>query len=123
MAGAKKQIAHDPIVARFGRRLRAVRLSRGLTQTQLAEEAHVALSYITRLESGSSAPGIDLVARLAGALGTTVADLLPTAPPPDDLAVLRSNAKRLFAALLQTEDRETLSLLNQLLARLSETGR
>jgi transcriptional regulator with XRE-family HTH domain len=93
MARPKKQIDHDPIVARFGHRLREVRTSRGFTQSQLAATAEVTISYITRLENGSSAPGIDLVARLAAALGTTVADLLPATTPPDDLAVLREQAK------------------------------
>ena len=123
MARTKKKIEHDPVVARFGQRLREVRLSRGMTQAQLAEQAQVTLSYITRLENGSSAPGIDLVARLATALGTTLADLLPMTPALDELAVLRQQARRLFDALIGTEDRHTLSLLNQLMARLSETGR
>ncbi len=123
MAKSKKRIEHDPIVARFGQRLKEIRTTRGMTQAQLAEVAQVTTSYITRLESGSSAPGIDLVARFASALGTEIADLLPTTPPPDDLAVLRSQAQKLFDALLQTEDRQTLSLLNQFLARLAETGR
>lgn len=119
----KKQIDHDPIVARFGQRLRELRATRGMTQVQLAEQAAVTLSYITRLESGASAPGIDLVARLAAALGTTAADLLPVTVPPDDLRVLRQQAKRLFDNIVQTEDRQTLSFLNQFLSRLSETGR
>jgi hypothetical protein len=38
-------------------------------------------------EGGGAAPGIDLVARLALALGVPVADLLPTAPAADGLAV------------------------------------
>ena len=123
MPRPKKQIDHHPVVARFGQRLKEVRTGRGMTQAQLAEQAEVTLSYITRLESGSSAPGIDLVARLAAALGTTVADLLPTDPTPDDLEVLRRQAKKLFDAVHQTEDRQTLSFLNQFLARLVETGR
>ncbi len=123
MPRPKKEIIHDPIVARFGQRLREVRSSRGLTQAQLAEQAEITVSYITRLENGSSAPGIDLVARLAAALGTTVADLLPTTPPPDDLAVLRQRARTLLDTLLLTEDRETLALVNQFLARIIETGR
>ncbi len=122
MPRAKKEIDHHPIVARFGQRLKEVRTARGMTQAQLADQAEVTLSYITRLESGSSAPGIDLVARLATALGTTVADLLPPVPHPDDLEVLRQQAKRLFDAILQTEDRPTLSFLNQFLARLAETA-
>lgn len=123
MPRSKKLIDHDPIVARFGHRLRDVRTSRGMTQAQLAEQAEVTLSYITRLENGSSAPGIDLVSRLAAALGTTVGDLLPATTTPDDLRVLRQQAKRLFDDIIQTEDRQTLSFLNQFLSRLSETGR
>ena len=123
MPKPKKRIEHDPIVARFGQRLREIRASRGMTQAQLAETAQVTTSYITRLESGTSAPGIDLVARFASALGTEIADLLPTAAPPDDIAVLRRQAQKLFDALLTTEDRQTLSLINQFLARLAETGR
>lgn len=121
--GKKKQITHDPVVVRFGQRLRTTRLSRGMTQAQLAERAQVTLSYITRLEAGTSAPGIDLAARLAAALGTPLADLLPTDPPPDDLAVLREQARRLFTGVVGTEDRDVLTLLNQFLARLSETER
>ncbi len=123
MAKSKKQIQHDPIVARFGLRLKEIRASRGMTQAQLAEAAQVTISYITRLESGTSAPGIDLVARFAAALGTEIADLLPTTQAPDDLAVMRRQAKKLFDAIVQSEDRQTLALLNQFLARIAETGR
>jgi transcriptional regulator with XRE-family HTH domain len=122
MRPRKKRIDHDPIVARFGQRLREIRQAQGMTQAYLAEQAEVGLSYITRLESGLSAPGIDLVARLAAALGTTVANLLPTsAPPQDDVAVLRQRARKLFDALVQTDDRQLLGLLNQFLARLSDS--
>jgi hypothetical protein len=60
--------------------------------------------------------------RLAQALGTTVADLLPTTSPPDTLAVLKAQAQRLFGTLLQSADRETLLMLNPLLARLNESA-
>jgi len=122
-AGKKKQIQHDPIVGRFGKRLREVRVDRGMTQVQLAEKAAVTLSYITRLENGMSAPGIDLVAKLAAALGMTAADLLPTDPPPDDLAVIREQLRKLFEGVVQSDDRQMLAHLAQFLARLSETSR
>jgi hypothetical protein len=66
---------------------------------------------------------LDLVARLATALGTTIADLLPTTPPPDDLAVLRGQIRRLVDGVIASEDRQMLSHLAQFLARLSETSR
>jgi transcriptional regulator with XRE-family HTH domain len=93
-----------------------------MTQAELSRRAHVTASYIWRLESGGASPGIDLVTRLARALGTTTHDLLPQAAPPDTLAVLRDQARRLFESLLAAADRETLLMLNPLLARLAESA-
>jgi transcriptional regulator with XRE-family HTH domain len=121
MAKRKRRIEHAEIVRLFAARLRELRHSRGLTQAELARQAHVTTSYIGRLEAGGAAPGIDLLDRLAKALGTTGQDLLPTTPSPDTLAVLREQAQRLFSSLLQAADRETLLMLNPLLARLDES--
>lgn len=120
MAKRKVRIEHDPIVGIFAARLREVRLSRGMTQTDLATRAVVTPTYVGKLEAGTVAPGIDLVARLAKALGTTVADLLPEDGPPDPLPVLKEQAGRLAEAL-GAADRETLSMVVPLLARLLES--
>jgi len=120
MARKKPRIRHHQIVGQFAARLRELRHSRGMTQAELARAAHVTTSYVARLEAGGAAPGIDLVARLAGALGTTVADLVPEAAPPDTLAVLRDRAQQLFERLMREADREQLQLLCPLLARLIE---
>jgi transcriptional regulator with XRE-family HTH domain len=93
-----------------------------MTQAELARQAHVTVSYVGRLESAGAAPGIDLVERLANALGTTVADLLPATAPPDEVAVLRDQAKSLAETLAQTADRETLLMLCPLLSRLVESS-
>jgi len=61
------------------------------------------------------------VDRLARALGTTTHDLLPTSAAPDTDAHLQQRARRLFDALLQSADRETLLILVPLLARLGES--
>jgi len=65
------RIVQDVAMRLFAARLREVRVSRGMTQVELGRRAHVTASYVWRLESGGAAPGIDLVARLARALGTT----------------------------------------------------
>jgi transcriptional regulator with XRE-family HTH domain len=114
----KTRIEQDEAVRLFARRLREVRDSRGMTQAELSRRAHVTASYIWRLESAGAAPGIDLVARLAQALGTTAHDLLPQKAPPDTITALRDQARGLFNALLGAADRETLLMLNPLLARL-----
>jgi transcriptional regulator with XRE-family HTH domain len=121
MAGAKKRIEHDEVVRRFAARLRQVRTGRGMTQAELAARAGVSVAYVGRLERGRAAPGIDLVARLAHALGATPGSLLPDGPPADGPAVLRTQARRLFDGLLKSDDEATLSLLAQFLAKLAES--
>jgi transcriptional regulator with XRE-family HTH domain len=121
MAKRKRRITHAEIVRLFAERLRELRHNRGMTQAELARQAHVTVSYIGRLEAGGAAPGIDLVDRLAKALATTVADLLPTTASPDTAAALRDQARRLFEALVVAADRETLLMLCPLLARLNES--
>jgi transcriptional regulator with XRE-family HTH domain len=118
----KTRIEQDEVVRLFAARLREVGQSRGMTQAELSRRAHVTASYIWRLESGGAAPGIDLVARLARALGTTSHDLMPVTAPPDTMAVLRDQARGLFEALLLVAERETLLMLNPLLARLVEAS-
>src|SRR5438309_1581261 len=117
----KARIEQAENVRLFAARLRELRRSRGMTQAELARQAQITASYVWRLESGGAAPGIDLVDRLASALGTTTHDLLPTSAAPDTLAVLQAQARSLFDALLQSADRETLQMLVPLLARLGES--
>lgn len=117
----KKQIRHAAIVNRFAARLRELRSSRGMRQIDLAEAAKITMSYVGRLESGGAAPGIDLVQRLADALGTTVEDLIGGDVVTDEEAALRKRAKSLFDDLLKSADKEALLMLCPLLARLGES--
>src|SRR3954468_22582684 len=105
-------IEHAAIVRRFGERLRELRTQTGFTQEQLAEKAQVTASYVGRLERGGAAPGIDLVERLAGALGVKAADLLPEEGDHKTVEVMKEQAKALFEQLMKRGDRETLALLN-----------
>ncbi len=122
MAKAKRQIPieHEPIVGVFAARLREVRLSRGLTQADLANRAIVTPTYIAKLEGATVAPGIDLVARLAKALGTSIADLLPEEGVPDSLPLLKEQAQKLTKTM-NSADRDTLLMVVPLLARLLES--
>lgn len=123
MPSRKRRIEYAEIVRLFGERLRELRHSRGMTQAELARQAHVTISYIGRLEAGGAAPGIDLVDRLAAALGSTAPDLLPATATPDTLAVLKGQARSLFDSVLQSADRQTLLLLNPLLRLFAEQGK
>ncbi len=121
MAKKKRKTRHAEIVRRFAERLRERRHALGMTQEALASAARITVSYVWRLENGGGTPGIDRVERLATALGTTIADLLPTSPPPDSLMLLRDQARRQFDVLMQNADREFLVMLNPLLFRLVES--
>ena len=120
MGKRKVPIRHPEIVQRFAARLRELRQARGMTQADLARQASVTPNYVGRLEAAGAAPGIDLVERLAVALGTTPADLLTTATSPDPHAVLQQQARHLLDRLVQ--DREALVYLVPLMARLAGGG-
>lgn len=68
---------------RVRRRLRELRLERGLSQEQVAEAAHLATSTLSRLESGKRRLALDHLPVLADALGVSVDELLlgTTTPP------------------------------------------
>lgn len=52
--------------------LTSLRLALGLSQTQLGERCGLEQPHISRYESGKIAPGIDIAARLAAALGVSL---------------------------------------------------
>jgi transcriptional regulator with XRE-family HTH domain len=93
-----------------------------MTQVELCRRAEVSVTHLSELENAEIAPGIDLVDRLARALGATLADLLPSTTPAEPLPVLREQAERLFSTLLEKGDRETFLRLNPFLALLVEAA-
>lgn len=59
----------------FPERLTALRKARGLTQQALADQVNLAVLQIRRYEGGTSQPTLDVIRRLAIALGVS-ADML-----------------------------------------------
>jgi transcriptional regulator with XRE-family HTH domain len=116
MAKRKTRIQHAKIVERFAARLRQLRQDSGLTQLQLARAAGVALSHLSKLESGATSPGIDLLERLAQALKVQTISLLP-APEVEDVEAGRIETKQLFETLVARAGAETLLMLRLSLAR------
>ena len=55
--------------------IKTLRLRAGLTLNELARDAKVAASTISKIESGQLSPGYDIILRLAGGLGVDVAEL------------------------------------------------
>jgi transcriptional regulator with XRE-family HTH domain len=60
----------------FGKRLRSLRLERGLTQEHLAELAGITATYTSDLERGAKVPSLTILLRLARAFDLTVGELL-----------------------------------------------
>lgn len=118
MPSKKRSLKHASIVQAFAERLKAVRTARGLTQRELADRAHITFSYVSRLEAGGAAPGIDLLQRLAEALGAKVAELLPASDGP---AADREQLRQRFAVLVSKAGPETLGMLEAFLDRLADS--
>jgi transcriptional regulator with XRE-family HTH domain len=59
----------------LGSRLRAMRAARGETLAATAERAGISPQYLSEVERGRKEPSSEMIAALAGALDTTLADL------------------------------------------------
>ena len=60
----------------FAANLRRLRHAKGISQEDLAYEADVNRTYVSKLEKGVSYPGLEIIAKLANALGVEPAVLL-----------------------------------------------
>ena len=60
----------------FAANLRRLRHRRGLSQEDLAHEADVNRTYMSKLEKGASYPGLEIIGKLAAVLEVEPADLL-----------------------------------------------
>lgn len=59
----------------LGQRLRELRTERGETLTQTADRAGISPQYLSEVERGRKEPSSEMIAALAGALDTSLADL------------------------------------------------
>lgn len=65
------------ILMDVGERIRAIRVSKGMTQTELAEESDSCVSHISNIENGKSEMGLEMLSRIVHALGVRADTLLP----------------------------------------------
>ena len=66
----------DPLAARIGLRIRHLRTEAAFAFDAFVEETGLGRGYISELERGLVVPGVGTLARVAGALGVTLADLV-----------------------------------------------
>jgi len=64
-------------LADFGKQVRYVRQSLGMTQRELDRRSHVGYRFISELEIGKENPSLATVLRLADGLGCELSDLFP----------------------------------------------
>ena len=68
---------------RLGARLRDLRLEQGVALKVIAKRAEISLAYLSEVERGRKLPAIDVLARIADALNTSVVELLRGIRPYD----------------------------------------
>lgn len=91
----RQQLMKDPKVAaaqrqlqpklNLGRQILDLRLARGWTQKELAARAGTKQANISRLENGLLNPSVDMLQRVAEALGAELTITLESAPQPTPL--------------------------------------
>lgn len=69
----------------FGRRLRAVREEKGMSQAAVAKAARIDRSFYSEVETGRHSVSVDRLHDIADVLGVAVADLFPPDPEPTGL--------------------------------------
>jgi transcriptional regulator with XRE-family HTH domain len=63
-------------VKAFGKNLRKIRLSKGISQEYLADEANITFNQVSRIENGEVNTTIVTINALAKALGVPLKDLV-----------------------------------------------
>jgi transcriptional regulator with XRE-family HTH domain len=66
----------DTILARFGSRVRKIRVSQGLSQEQLADRAGLHRTYIGMVERAEKNLSLNNIEKIAKALGVSVSELM-----------------------------------------------
>jgi transcriptional regulator with XRE-family HTH domain len=103
----------------FGARVRQVRKRKGITQVELAARLGVTQRGVSYYENEAQNPSIEIIERIAAALGVTKRQLLDDEPPPpnNERRPIRSLQKRLaMVSELPPEEQKYLAKTIDMLA-------
>lgn len=92
----------------LGKRIKAIRVARGLTQAQLGELTKYEPMTISRFETANYAPGLDALEVLARALNVELSAFFQFDTPPISVAELRH---RICDEIYNTDDPKTLTAM------------
>lgn len=89
----------DADLVALGRRIRAERIARDLTQQELAEPAGVSAAYISRIEDGSRRLRYPVLVAIATTLGLPPTELLDLNTSPRTVEDLKSTLTRVLRSI------------------------
>ena len=112
---------------KFGLKIRATRIARGMTQQELARRMNVSVSYISKVENGrlhfGDYPSEKFIHRLAAELGTDEDDLLMLADKiPIGLRKIIREHPSLFRAIAVLDAKALNELASDLTGKLILKG-
>ena len=88
----------------IGKHLKQLRTGLGLTQEQVAERASIAVTYYSNVERGTRGVSVDVLCRLAKALGTSTDSILfgkSDSPGLDRIHALLKDRPEAFVCLIE----------------------
>jgi transcriptional regulator with XRE-family HTH domain len=88
-----REIEHDALL---GVRIRAARLSLGMTLEELAQKVAVTRSFLSQIERGLASPSLTTLRRIANDLGVPVFLLLSDGASPRNALVRKSGRRNLL---------------------------
>ncbi len=89
----------------LGQRVRTMRALRGMSRKVLAKVSGISERYIAQLEGGKGNVSIVLLRRVSNAMGAPLEDLIPSAEPAPDWAVIRDLLRKAAPAqIAQAKD-------------------
>lgn len=83
----------DHTIENLGKRIKQIRIKKGLTQESLAVRSGLAKSYISLLEAGKKLPAISTLSHIAGALGMSLGDCFEDTDDSSAISVIRKNER------------------------------
>jgi len=100
----------DPLDAMVGAKIRVLRLSRGLSQSDLADQIGVTFQQVQKYEKGANRVGASRLSQIANVLGIPVGELFeqsrqrPGAASSPLKLLVEPGAVRVLEAYVQTTD-------------------
>jgi len=97
----------NKVAGLLGRRIRALRKSKNLTQEQLGGKAGINYKHLGAIERGDENPSLSVLDRIAGALGVEILELFRFQHEETDPVKLR----KIIADLVKDEKVDRLQLI------------